>query len=63
METPRYINERQVSEMTGIALSSLRNQRFQGVGIPYSKIRRSVRYSLVDVINYMEGRKIQTSIL
>lgn len=57
---PTYLTEVQVSEITGIALSSLRNQRFERRGIPYSKIGRSVRYALNDVIEYMESRKIQT---
>ena len=60
METPRYINERQVSQMTGIALSTLRNQRFKGIGIPYCKLNRSVRYSFEDVVRYMEQHKINT---
>jgi len=58
----RYLNEVQVAEMTGRALSTLRNERFNRCGIPYIKIGRSVRYSLQDVIDFMESRKISTSI-
>jgi len=58
----RYLNEVQVSEMTGRALSTLRNERFNRCGIPYIKIGRSVRYSLQDVIEFMESRKISTII-
>lgn len=58
----RYLNEVQVSEMTGRALSTLRNERFNRCGIPYIKIGRSVRYSLQDVIEFMESRKISTTI-
>jgi len=53
-----YLTEVQVSEITGIALSTLRNQRFNRTGIPYCKIGRSVRYNLNDVIEYMESHKI-----
>ena len=60
-DLPRYINETEVSQMTGIALSTLRNQRFQGAGMPYCKLGRSVRYSSEDVVNYMEQRKINTN--
>ncbi|MFC1551562.1 helix-turn-helix domain-containing protein [Candidatus Latescibacterota bacterium] len=56
--TPTYLTEVQVSEITGFALSTLRNKRFNRVGINYSKIGRSVRYSLDDVIAYMENHKI-----
>ena len=60
-DLPRYLNETKVSQMTGIALSTLRNQRFMGVGIPYCKLNRSVRYSFEDVVKYMEQHKITTN--
>lgn len=57
---PRYLNEIEVSKITGLALSTLRNNRFKGQGIPYIKVGRSVRYSLDDVVRFMESRKIRT---
>ena len=57
---PTYINENQVSEITGRALSTLRNERSKGLGIPYIKLGRSVRYDLQDVIEFMEAHKIRT---
>ena len=57
-ELPKYLTEKEVSKITGIALSTLRNTRFQSRGIPYIKIGRSVRYDLKDVIRYMEDRKV-----
>ena len=57
---PRYLKEQDVSEITGLALSTLRNQRGQHRGIPYHKIGRSVRYKLDDVIEFMDARKINT---
>jgi len=59
-EFPKYINENQVSEITGRALSTLRNERSKGFGIPYIKLGRSVRYDLQDVIEFMEAHKIRT---
>jgi hypothetical protein len=58
---PKYLTEKQVAEMTGLALQTLRNDRYLGQGIPYVKLRRSVRYSLEDVISHMEAHKIRTS--
>ncbi len=58
--TARYLNERQVSKITGRALSTLRNERSKKTGISYSKIGRSVRYNIKDVIEFMESRKIKT---
>ena len=55
---PRYINEKEVSNITGLALSTLRNDRATLRRIPYCKVGRSVRYLMDDVINFMEARKI-----
>jgi len=57
-DTPKYVDERKVSEITGRALPTLRNDRHNRRGIPYCKVGRSVRYALSDIINYMESRKI-----
>ena len=56
----QYLTELEVAELTKMSLSTLRNNRFQGKGIPYLKIGRSVRYSEADVINYMESHRIPT---
>jgi hypothetical protein len=55
-----YLNEKEVAKITGRAKQTLRNDRFLGKGIPYCKVGRSVRYSLEDVIAFMENRKIET---
>lgn len=55
----KYLNERQVSEITGRAVSTLRNERFLRKGLPYLKIGgRSIRYKTEDVLAYMEKRRI-----
>ncbi|MFC1607948.1 helix-turn-helix transcriptional regulator [Candidatus Latescibacterota bacterium] len=56
----KYITEKEVAEITGRALSTLRNERFLGKGIQYIKIGKSVRYKYEDVIEFMESRKIET---
>jgi len=53
-----YLNEKEVAELTGKAVSTLRNERFLRKGIPYLKIGRSIRYRFPDTINYMEARLI-----
>lgn len=57
---PIYLTEKEVSRMIKRALQSLRNDRFKNRGIPYVKFSpgRQVRYSLIDVVNFMESRKI-----
>jgi predicted DNA-binding transcriptional regulator AlpA len=56
--TTRYITEKEVSSITGLALSTLRNDRATQRRIPYCKVGRSVRYLMDDVINFMESNKI-----
>jgi hypothetical protein len=60
MEVKRYITEVEVSKITSRALQTLRNDRHCGRGFPYIKVGRSVRYSINDVVRYMESRKIET---
>jgi hypothetical protein len=55
---PKYLTEHEVSEITRRAVSSLRNDRVRCRGFPYIKNGRSVLYSLKDVLEYMEDRKI-----
>jgi hypothetical protein len=58
LEKP-YLNEKEVHEITGRALSTLRNERFMRRGLPYLKIAgRSIRYRTGDVISFMEQRLI-----
>ncbi len=55
-----YLNEKEISNLTGLALSTLRNHRHQGIGLPYIKVGRAVRYSFQDVVEYFESHKIST---
>jgi predicted DNA-binding transcriptional regulator AlpA len=56
----RYLTEKETSTVTAFKLPTLRNHRHRGVGIPYVKVGRSVRYRWGDIINYMESKKIKT---
>jgi len=59
---PFYLNEKQASFITGMAIPTLRNDRFLNRGISYCKISRSVRYGLQDVIDFMETQKINPGV-
>ena len=60
MEQIKYINEKKVAEMLDGSVQALRNDRHLKRGLPYIKKGRMVRYSLVDVIRYMEQHKVET---
>jgi len=53
-----YLNEKQVAEITGLSLSTLRNHRHQRKGIPYAKYGRAVRYDSDDVYGHMDSNKL-----
>lgn len=55
---PRWLTEKEVHAQTGISLSTLRKHRHKMMGIPYSKVGRSVRYASRDVVSYMEAHRI-----
>ncbi len=57
----RYLNEKQVAELTSLSLAKLRNDRLYNRGIPYIKLNKSVRYSLEDVLGYMDGHKVEVA--
>lgn len=54
-----FLNEFEVSAITGRAVSTLRNDRHLRRGLPYLKVsQRSIRYKTPDVLNFMEARPI-----
>jgi hypothetical protein len=57
--TKPYLTEQEVALITGLAVSTLRNQRHKRCGIPYLKIgSKSIRYTNMDVKSHMEMRRI-----
>lgn len=53
-----YLSEKEVCELTGRALSTLRNDRQAGRGFPFVRWGRFIRYPKKDVIAFMESRKV-----
>jgi len=58
---PRWIDEKQVAEITGIALPTLRNARCVGKGIPFYRFGRAIKYREADVILWAEARRVETT--
>lgn len=57
----KFLTEAEVSEITGRAVSTLRNDRHFRQGIPFIKWGRMVRYDFEEVVTFLEGKKIRTS--
>ena len=53
-----WLTEVAVASRTSISLSKLRSDRFKQRGIPYSKVDRSVRYALSDVLEFMQQNRV-----
>ena len=54
-----WLTESEVSELIGVTRATLQNWRWRGVGLPYSKFMRSVRYKESDLYAYMESGRIE----
>lgn len=55
-----YLREDQVSALTGRAVQTLRNDRFNGRGFPYIKgPGRSIRYDYDDVVDFMTLHRVE----
>lgn len=54
----KYVNDVEAAKIAGLSPQTLRNWRQLGRGPAYSKLGRSVRYSLNDLISWLEGRRI-----
>jgi len=59
MITKKYLNESECSLLTGIAKSTLRNMRWKRSGLKYYKISKSVRYSMSDILEFMNRNLIE----
>ena len=59
MQIPKiYVGEKKTAEIRDCGLSTLRNERHEGRGLPYHKDGRRVKYFLPDIYEYMKARKI-----
>ena len=55
----QFINERELSSITGIALPTLRRWRHQRKGPSYIKINRMVRYDYDQALEFMAEHEIR----
>lgn len=54
-----FINEKELAEMVGVSLSSLRMNRVGNKGFPYYKFGKSVRYKLSEIEESIEKNKVE----
>lgn len=61
-ELPELITPKQLSEYTEIPESSLAQDRYLNVGIPYVKFGKRVRYLREDVIAYVKANRVSNGV-
>ncbi|MBI4768148.1 MAG: helix-turn-helix domain-containing protein [Deltaproteobacteria bacterium] len=61
-EEIKYLNDVETAKIAGLSPQTLRNWRQLGRGPNYIKLGRSVRYSLTDLISWLESHKIRPEI-
>lgn len=54
----RYLTENQVAQELQVPAGSLRQDRHRGVGLPYVRIGRRIRYRADDVVAYLDARSV-----
>jgi hypothetical protein len=54
----RVVNEIEASKILGRAVQTLRNARHLRQGPPYIKLGRSIRYSVGDLMDYLDKHRI-----
>lgn len=60
MEELQWVDDREAAKILGFRnVQTLRNWRHLMRGPAYSKMGRSVRYRVSDLINYAESRKVK----
>jgi len=50
-----FIDEKELSQILGVALGTLRRQRWSGDGIRYYKFNGACRYRMADVLAYIDA--------
>ncbi len=58
----KYVNDVEAAKIADLSPQTLRNWRQLGRGPNYIKLGRAVRYSLVDLISWLESHKIRPEI-
>ena len=60
-QTKRYLKEKEVAAITGFSVYTLQRMRFEHKGINYIKLGRAIRYTMEDVLAYMESHHVKVN--
>lgn len=60
-QIPKLITAKELAEILGVSQETLAQNRYLGTGVPYIKVGARIRYSLDDVIAYLEANRTSTN--
>jgi len=55
----QWLNEKEAASLISVSVFTLRQHRHKGIGLPYVKYGKSVRYSYADICAYLKSRTIK----
>ena len=55
----KLVNEYVAADVLDRNVQTLRNERHKGIGAPYVKFNRSVRYDLADLYAYIDRHRVR----
>lgn len=58
----KLVSEKIVSELVGRAVQTLRNDRFRGLGFPYVRVGKSIRYDLEEIEKIIQSQRVSTKL-
>ena len=61
MTDDKYLSDKEVSELLGLSIPKLRQDRQKNRGLPYVKIVRNVRYKKSDIDEYLSKHRVSFS--
>ena len=56
----KLIDDKELSQLIGISVDSIRNSRREGKGIKHFKIGTAIRYRLKDVKKFLQSCEVKT---
>lgn len=59
--TPELIDTKELAKRTGTGKSTWINRRVSGLGPPFIKLGRSVRYNWPEVLHWIENKKFSST--
>lgn len=57
LERHRLVDEKTYCAIRGCSVKTAQNERWRGVGVPYRKIGKSVRYTIADILSFIDSHQ------